>query len=142
MLGPQRKHALGEPAPEKKPRARPVHHEDADQARVVKWLRDNGQLVIRSEQGGDRSVQKTLRDKSLGMQPAACDLVWVLPLGQVVWIEVKATRANGGKPPRPDQEAHHAVLRNMLHTVIWDFGSDAIIEKCKEILARGPSPAF
>jgi hypothetical protein len=135
MLGSTRKHTFGEPAPEPKQKKRRTRHEDGDQMRLVKHLRDLGEIVIRCEQGGERSPQKALREKMLGMFPDAADLIWVRPNGVVVWIECKATKANGGRV-RPSQAEHHTILRSMGHMVLVGYGSEDLIAQCEAIRAE------
>ncbi len=120
MLGTLRKHALGEPIPEKKKRKRT---EDGDQARVVAWLRERNQMVVRMEQGGERKPWVVAILKALGLEPGATDVVWIRPRGHTIWIEVKSLT---GKLSA-DQIEHHRVLRAIGHVVVVGYGSADII---------------
>ena len=125
VLGPMRKHSLGEPAPAPTKRRLEAH----DQAEIVGWLRERGELVVRCEQGARRKWGAA-RDKRLGVVAGVPDLIWVRGAGRLVWIECKRI---GGRLS-PEQIAIHEVLRRMGHVVIVGYGSQDLIAQCQRIL--------
>ena len=77
MIGAIRKHQLGgeSPAPKKKR----VYQESDDQRAVVAWLRARPHwLVMRLENAAKRTPAQAARDKAMGMEPGAPDLVVML----------------------------------------------------------------
>jgi hypothetical protein len=75
MLTGARSHQFGNelPVKEKKPRK---YDESHAQREVVKWLRERPNwLVMRMENAARRTMAQAMRDKALGMEPGAPDLV-------------------------------------------------------------------
>lgn len=153
MLTPNRRHALGAeqcakclraggdgtqmvpcPSHPKVKRTRKNYRESSDQAKLVKHMRDAGELVIRMEQGEEREPWKYSLHIALGMEPGASDLLWVRSRGRVVFIECKALDGS----PRDTQIAHHAVLRRMGHVVIVAYGHAALIAAYEEHKRNDP----
>ena len=160
MLGPTRSHQFGgslDPAPCRHCK-KPLHEHDAwrrcadgvrrfskaaeakakrleanDQADVVAHLRELGELVIRCEQGAKRKYGAA-RDKALGVQTGAPDLIWVRPSGAVIWIECK--KSDGELSP--EQIALHAVLRRMGHVVITGYGQADLIRQVDALRSSHP----
>lgn len=138
VLTPNRKHALGEPMPEAKPKGarKPSrkYRESKDQAKLVAHMRAAGELVIRMEQGEEREPWITQLHKALGLEPGAADLLWVRSRGRVVFIECKALDGS----LRDTQVEHHRILRAMGHVIVIGYGHAQLIAACEEIRRTEP----
>jgi hypothetical protein len=136
VLTPRRKHALGEPEPERKAPKKPSkrYREAQDQKRLVAHMRERNELVIRMEQGEERDPWITQLHKALGLEPGAADLLWVRSRGRVVFIECKALDGS----LRETQIEHHAVLRRMGHVIITAYGHAALIAAYEEHRRNDP----
>jgi hypothetical protein len=158
MLGPTRKHALGEidPAPCRNCN-KPVHEHDAfrrcadgvrrfskkvtggkrlevnDQADLVAHMRRLGEEIVRCEQGGKRKYGAA-RDKALGVAPGYPDLIWPRSRGRTVWIECKTPTGELS----PQQIMVHGVLRRMGHVVLTGYGDADLIRQVDDIRRNDP----
>lgn len=131
MLGPQRKHALGEPIPATKPRRK---NEEANiQMRVVKWLRDRGEPVVRVEEARKLTPQAAERARRLGAFPGFTDL---LLFCRMIAVELKTTRGRVSDT----QRACHDLMRAGGWTIVIPFGYDDCIKQLEVLLARSTRP--
>jgi hypothetical protein len=129
MLGPNRKHQLGG-AHVVRPRR---YRESGAQGGVVKWVRARPDwMVMRLENAQKRTPAQAARDRALGMEPGAPDLV-LLYKRVVVFLEMKD--GVGGKV-KPYQEDVHAQLRARGQIILVGYGEADAIAKL-EAVARG-----
>lgn len=108
MIGPLRKFTDEEAKPKKR-----TYPETKAQIECVKWLRARGDcLVIRCENGEERTPQATERAKAMGLEPGATDLIVICHL-RVLFVEMKAA---GGNVSEKQKEIHR-IIRNAGHDV-------------------------
>jgi hypothetical protein len=121
MLGVTRKHQLGgEAPPKRKPRR---YQESDDQRAVVRWLRARNEwLVFRVENAARRTPAQAARDRALGMEPGAPDLLLVCGR-EIVWLEMKSSSGRLSD----EQTRLHEQLRRRDQKVIVGYGADDAI---------------
>ena len=127
MIGAIRKHQLGgEPSAPKKKR---VYQESDDQRAVVAWLRARPNwLVMRLENAAKRTPAQAARDKAMGMEPGAPDLVVMLHTFGF-YLEMK--KADGRVSD--EQENLHAQLRARGMCVLVGWGEARTIVALKRL---------
>lgn len=102
---------------ETKPKKPRVYRESKAQRAVVKWARSVGEPVMRLENAAQRTPEQYARDRAMGMEPGAPDLIFPR---LDVYLEMKAEK---GKVS-PEQVAVHAMLRKCGRTVLVAYGED------------------
>ena len=112
------------------PRPPRKYDESDDQRAVVRWVRQRPDwIVMRLENAQKRTEAQAARDKALGMEPGATDLVLVYRDLFVVWLEMKSKTGDVSDV----QEALHAQLRKRKQIVLVGFGSADAIEQLERI---------
>lgn len=132
MLANIRKHGFGETptAPrEKKPRD---YAESDDQKRVVAWIRERPNwLVMRMENALRRTHARAARDKALGMEPGAPDLIVMLHTF-TFYLEMKSTKG----AVSDEQEKLHKQLRLRGCAVMVGYGHAVTIAALAKLEAK------
>lgn len=126
MLSALRKHTTDPAKPSKK---RQYPEADA-QKRIVKWLRDDGRaLPMRVENASKRTPAQYQRDRLMGMEPGAPDLLIGWKKG-LFFVEMKDTN---GELSSEQAELHH-VLRRMGVLVLVCYGFEDAQKQISEVL--------
>ncbi len=131
MLGSLRNHVLGGPPPEARAKKPRNYEESNDQKRVVHWIRERPQwLVMRMENALQRTHAQAARDKALGMEPGAPDLIVIFHHFSF-YLEMKSTKG----AVSDEQEKLHKQLRARGCSVMVGYGYDKTIERLNKIEA-------
>lgn len=116
MIGPQRKHTFGEPPPAKTA-PRKYWESDAQRA-VVAWIRKRPDwLVLRLENAAKRTPAQISRDKAMGLEVGAPDLI-VIYKKHLLFLEMKSE--NGATSQ--EQDSLHFQLRAREQMVMTAYG--------------------
>ncbi len=80
---------------------------------IVQEGRRSGYLVIGGTEQGVRSKSAGGKLKATGMVAGHVDMTWVLPMGKVIWIELKTADGVVSNV----QKEHHEKLKELGHCV-------------------------
>jgi hypothetical protein len=136
MLSARRKHVLGVATEDSKPdgtvrlKLGRKYRESGSQAAVVKWLRARSDwMVMRLENAQKRTPAQASRDRALGMEGGAPDLV-LMYKRVVIFLEMKDGVRGAVKPA---QEAVHVQLRARGQIILIGHGEEDAIAKLERV---------
>lgn len=82
---------------------------------VVMWAQENGYFCFHCPNGEKRDMRTANKLLAMGVKPGVPDLIFILPAGKILWVELKLKT---GTLSAPQKKFREVLLKNKHHYLL------------------------